>query len=254
MCINRLVAHYVSSCYVPHIRRRGRMRVSIPEGVRRQLRQEAGFGCCNCGHPFLEYHHIIPYAEEPHNRPNDMVALCGNCHHLATTGAISESEQRNMKDRPCNVVDGFARGRLFVNSEDLVVNLAGGRAINTPTLLAYQGVEIVGVRRSVDGRILASALIHNDKGEVVAELRDNEWSVSTAAVWDFESYPLHAKVRLGAGNIAFSIDCRNDMIQLTGNWYLGGAPIRFTPSTCKVRQGEISGSECWNSRIYLSLC
>ena len=34
-------------------------RSAIPEIVKRQVRQEAGFGCCKCGNPIFEYHHII---------------------------------------------------------------------------------------------------------------------------------------------------------------------------------------------------
>jgi hypothetical protein len=30
----------------------------IPSEIKRQLRQEAGFGCCICGIPIIEYHHI----------------------------------------------------------------------------------------------------------------------------------------------------------------------------------------------------
>lgn len=55
-------------------------RPPTPADVERKLRQEAGFGCARCGHPYIEYHHIIPYAEEPHFRAEDMIALCGNCH------------------------------------------------------------------------------------------------------------------------------------------------------------------------------
>ena len=53
---------------------------NTPEGVKRLLRQEAGFGCARCGHPYLEYHHIIPYKDDQHFRSEDMVCLCGNCH------------------------------------------------------------------------------------------------------------------------------------------------------------------------------
>ena len=57
-------------------------RKNTPEKVKRLLRQEAGFGCASCGHPFLEYHHIIPYEKDQHFRPEDMVCLCGNCHTI----------------------------------------------------------------------------------------------------------------------------------------------------------------------------
>lgn len=58
---------------------------TIPEAVMRQLRQEVGFGCAKCGHPYIEYHHIVPFSEEAHHRPEDMMAVCGNCHPAVST-------------------------------------------------------------------------------------------------------------------------------------------------------------------------
>lgn len=49
----------------------------MPLPVKRKLRQEAGFGCCKCGRPIIEYHHIIPYSnDDPHFRVEDMMCLC----------------------------------------------------------------------------------------------------------------------------------------------------------------------------------
>ncbi len=36
---------------------------STPLLIKRQLRQEAGFGCCKCGKPIIQYHYIIPYTQ-----------------------------------------------------------------------------------------------------------------------------------------------------------------------------------------------
>lgn len=71
--------------------------VDVPLPVKRQLRQEAGFGCCVCGLPIIQYHHIIPRAIEEHNRPEDMMIFCPNHHDAATKGAMTESQQRSYK-------------------------------------------------------------------------------------------------------------------------------------------------------------
>lgn len=36
-------------------------RPAIPESIKRQVRQEAKFGCIFCGSPIIEYHHIEEY-------------------------------------------------------------------------------------------------------------------------------------------------------------------------------------------------
>jgi hypothetical protein len=73
--------------------------MDVPEPVKRQLRQEAGFGCCKCGLPVFQYHHIIPREVEDHNRPEDVMVLCPNHHWEVTSGAMLEDEQRRYKAR-----------------------------------------------------------------------------------------------------------------------------------------------------------
>lgn len=210
-------------------------RPAVPNALKRQLRQEAGFGCCRCGHPFIQYHHIVPWAEENHFRPEDMMILCGQCHPLCTVGAITEADQRALKSRPKNIANNLVRGQLYVNTTELVVNLAGGRSVETPNLLVLSGEVALSARRDPEhGRILISARIHSQDGQTIGELNDNEWSMSPNSVWDFESYPLHAKVRLAARQIALKIDVRNDQIELAGNWFHQGEAIEFSSAGARI--------------------
>src|SRR5215213_8099162 len=86
-----------------------------PAEATRLLRQEAGYGCCACGHPILQYHHIVPYTDDdPHYRPQDMMVLCPNCHDRATQGVLDERSQRHLKAHPHNIERGLAGGQLTV--------------------------------------------------------------------------------------------------------------------------------------------
>lgn len=217
-------------------------RASVPSDVKRQLRQESGFGCCRCGHPFIQYHHIVPWAEDQHFRPADMMVLCGQCHPLCTVGAIPEVDQRAMKARPKNIVDNLVRGHLFVNKSELVVNLAGGRATETPNLLQLSQEVVLSARRDAEhGRVLISANIHDRDGNTVGFLRDNEWNMIPDLVWDFETYPLHSTVRLAPRQIAFAVDVRNDEVCLQGKWFHGGQDIEFTPTMARIGTNTIRG-------------
>lgn len=218
------------------------MRPDIPREVKRLLRQEAGFGCCRCGHPFIQYHHIVPWAEDQHFRPADMMVLCGQCHPLCTVNAIPQSEQRALKTRPKNIVDNLVRGMLFVNTSELSVNLAGGKAVETPNLLSLSGQNVLSAKRdSEHGRVLISASIHDQTGNVVASLHDNEWSMIPDTVWDFETYPLHSTIRLAPREIAFAVDVRNDEVNLRGKWFHRGSVIEFTPTKASVGTNTIQG-------------
>ena len=58
-------------------------RSHLPAEIKRQLRQEANFGCVVCGAPIIQYHHIIPYSEREHHDPEHMTVLCPNHHSHA---------------------------------------------------------------------------------------------------------------------------------------------------------------------------
>ena len=146
-------------------------RPSMPSDIKRVLRQEAGFGCCICGHPFIQYHHIIPWSEDQHFRPDDMMVLCPNCHHLCTVDAISRTEQRRHKARSKNIIDKMARGRLHVDAEKIIINLGGGKAINTPDLIVIRGEPILSARSEEStGQVLVSAKIQDKSGKLVAQV------------------------------------------------------------------------------------
>lgn len=217
------------------------MRENIPSLTKRILRQEAGFGCCFCGHPFIEYHHIIPYSKQKHMNVKDMMAVCGNCHHLCTTNAISEFEQRKHKINPKNIKDKQLRGLLYTNNNDLKVLLGGGSATNTPNLLSVKNKPILSAKKSIDGRILISAIIQNSNGQIIGQLINNEWLGNPMNIWDFEAYPKHVIVRSEANKITFSIDCRKNTVKLSGEWFLGDHKISFTPSKCKIGTNTLQG-------------
>ena len=210
-------------------------RPATPSDVKRQLRQESGFGCCFCGHPFIQYHHIVPWHEDNHFRPDDMMTACGQCHHLLTVKAIPVNDQRKAKANPKNIVDRDIKGKLYVTSSELVVKLGSGTAIATSNLLVIKNDIILSARLSKDdGRVLISAIIMDRVGSTIARLVDNEWSMLPGAVWDFEAYPRHATIRTGHGEIAYAVDTRNDEVLMQGKWFFAGYPVDFSPTHANV--------------------
>jgi hypothetical protein len=205
-------------------------RPPTPEGIRRQLRQEAGFGCCFCGHPFIDYHHIIPWADDEHFRPTDMMVLCPYCHaDCRNNKAISETEQRKAKRRPKNIVDNELRGKLFVNSEKLEVHLGNSIAIDTPILLIISHVICLQASlESETGRVLLSAKFQDSTGLSVGKLDKNEWHIRPDALWDFECQRQHAKARSELGNILFEVDTRNDVVNIRGKWTVENRRVEFS--------------------------
>ena len=114
----------------------------IPLPVKRQLRQESGFGCCLCGNPIIEYHHIQPFGRQQTHDPVHMMTLCPLHHHEATVGGLTEEEQRRSKDDPANIRHGYVEGLLRVTEPGVAVHLR----IYQPT--HWQGIRSGSLQRN----------------------------------------------------------------------------------------------------------
>lgn len=75
-------------------------RTAIPAATRQIVLLEAGYKCANpsCRHILtLELHHILWVKEGGGNEPENLVALCPNCHALHTAGHVPEAAIRCWK-------------------------------------------------------------------------------------------------------------------------------------------------------------
>lgn len=75
-------------------------RITIPPATRQLVLLEAGYKCANpsCRHILtLELHHIVWVKDSGGNDPENLVALCPNCHSLHTAGHIPADAVRCWK-------------------------------------------------------------------------------------------------------------------------------------------------------------
>jgi HNH endonuclease len=75
-------------------------RTAIPAHVKQLVLLEAGYKCANpvCRHILtLELHHIVWVKDGGSNDPDNLLALCPNCHSLHTQGHIPEKAIRTWK-------------------------------------------------------------------------------------------------------------------------------------------------------------
>lgn len=84
-------------------------RSAIPASLKRQLLVECGHRCAvtGCGHPAVEFHHIVPWAQCQEHDYRNMIALCPNHHVMADRGEIDRKAQRMYKSRTAAFHDGF---------------------------------------------------------------------------------------------------------------------------------------------------
>jgi hypothetical protein len=164
-------------------------RPSIPAEIQRTLRREARFGCCKCGSPFFEYHHIRGYSVTGHIAA-EMMLLCPTCHYLATAGALDEAAQRKLKAFPFNRLKGYAYGQLHTRRDVLLIDIGSNILAGPGYKLIVEETPLFSVRYGEQGELLVSLDAYDSSGTLTLSIVDNEWILGAESVKDFVAKPL----------------------------------------------------------------
>jgi hypothetical protein len=209
-------------------------RVSLPEPIKRVLRQSAGFGCCVCGHPFVEYHHIQPYSAAPHHDPAQMMVLCPNHHHEATVGAFPVESQFQAKARPYNVVRGFADGLLKIDARELAVEVGTNYFVGAGLKLLVDSEPLLALTSDRDGRLALSVTLYDESDNLLLLLDKNEWVTGDPLPWDVEYGYNMISVRRKRSDISLDVNARNWPITVRGRLHRKGQVLQLNTSTLRI--------------------
>lgn len=229
-------------------------RPAIPSPVKRLLRQEAAFGCCLCGHPLMQYHHIVPYSVEPHFRPEDMMALCPNHHELANDGALPIDQQRAAKATPYNRQHGHVKGQLYVNQLGTKLCL-GGQIFDSAAgdLLRIDDEMLIRTAISEDGALLLSVRLFDEGGTLLAEIDENEWISHEPLPWDIEHAPQRLSVKSAERKVALDVNCKVEPVLIRGELWYGGQNLKARKNALICGGATIQGGGTFvNGAIQLS--
>lgn len=202
-----------------------------PAAVARSLRQEAGFGCAMCGHPYIEYHHIVPWAEEQHFRPEDMMAVCGNCHPAVSK--LGKEKQYKIKEFPHNIKSNYFSGAMVTDKRDLILSAGSNKFINSNNIIQFYDKPLLSMK-IIDGEVKISALILDGELHELLVINDNEISFRIDNLWDFKYHHNRVMARRGKRDVAIDIDFSKNEIEMSGNFFLGHKKISFSPSNMDV--------------------
>jgi hypothetical protein len=201
----------------------------IPEAVKREVRRSSGFGCCICGNPIIEYHHIRGReGPDPHN-PDDMMAMCPLHHDMCTKRALSVDEQIAAKEQPLNIERGYVDGRLKVDQEFCALALGPNTFFDKSIPFSIDGVPLLAIS-VVEGRLSVDLSLYGDQDELLVEVGANDWIAGDPAVWDLWSSYQQLKVRTKLGQIRLGIDARVVPMELRAILVKDGKEIRIRPS------------------------
>lgn len=195
-----------------------------PNAIARLLRQEAGFGCCVCGKPIIQYHHIVEWADEQHFRTEDMMVLCPNHHDQATKGAMPEAEQRSFKANPVNIRRGFARGELAVKQDYCAANFGSITVVGEGTFLRIDGEDILGFHID-SGGLQISVRLFDEHDQLLMEVVRNEWISGNPLPWDIESDWQTLTLRERARKISLALNGKAIPLEVRAELWRGGKRV-----------------------------
>lgn len=213
-----------------------------PADVRRKLRREACYGCCKCGHPIYQYHHIIEYSSEQHFRPKDMMVLCPNHHDEATNGVIGESVQRALKANPFNRVHKHAAGQLVMDRPRAGHLILGGSrfVVGPGVLVVIHDVPVLTVNHEGTS-ILLSACIYDADGNLLVRIDENEWESYDPMPWDIEFHYRKLMVRSAERELSLNVDATSDPLVITGQFRTSSATLQITPTRITNGPATLTG-------------
>jgi HNH endonuclease len=217
-------------------------RKSPPAPVKRALRQEAGFGCCVCGLPVYQYHHITPWHKEEHFRVEDMMLLCPLDHDAATKGALTEEEQRRRKAQPYNLEAGLAEGQLAINQTYLAIAVGGVLLVGDGPLIAIDDEPLLATTVDEDGVLQLSVSLYDEVDTLLAEISDNEWISGDPLPWDIESDHQKLTIRSGHYKPALRLNATSEPIRIRGKLWKRGARFDLTHRGIEISSNTVKNA------------
>jgi hypothetical protein len=185
----------------------GLKRSSLNAEIRRQLRQEAGFGCVVCGNAVGQYEHIDPpFSEAAVHDPDAMAFLCIQCHGKVTKGLLSKATVFAAKKKPKAKEAGFAFEAFDVGSTPPTVRFGPMSAKSCNSIITVNDKRVFWVSEPEvsGGPFRLGAVLRNDLGQEILAIEDNVWTARSEN-WDLEIVGRIMTLRNGPKNIALSI-------------------------------------------------
>lgn len=180
---------------------------TIPEPVKRDVRQRCGYGCVVCGSAIIEYEHINP--EFSRARTHDaagITLLCPTCHSKKTRNFLSQRRVLEATNDPIAKRAGYAFSELEASTSHPYIIFAGFKFENCRTPIQIRGLPIFQIEDAEvpGGPFRISACFFDANGHPSLFIHQNEWQIFASA-WDVEATGGVIVVRSAPGEIALRL-------------------------------------------------
>ncbi|MFV8669550.1 hypothetical protein ACNRC9_11100, partial [Ralstonia pseudosolanacearum] len=180
------------------------LRRTIPEDIKRQIRQRCGFGCVICGLAFYDYEHFDPdFVDATEHNPAGMTLLCSQCNQKRARTRLSAETVAAANANPKCRQQGFSSEWFDFSSDPIEIVFAGVTFYDCRYLIVVNGRPLLGVEPPIEpGQpVRLSGLFTDASGKVTLRIRDNAFSVD-AKNWDVECVGPRITVRSAQGAIS----------------------------------------------------
>ena len=204
-----------------------------PADVARHLRREAGFGCCVCGGPIIQYHHIVEWKVEKHFRLEDMMVLCPIHHDQASKGAMPEAEQREAKASPHNVRRGLADGLLKVRQDYCAMHIGSLTLVGEGPFIRIDGEDLLSLYLG-EKRLEISLQLYDENDNLLLLIERNEWIAGDPLPWDLEADWQLLILRERHRKISLSLNAKLIPMQVTADLWRSGKLIKLDANGIQI--------------------
>lgn len=211
-------------------------RPNIPDPMKRQLRQEAYFGCVKCGCPIIEYHHIEPWSKVKKHEKDNLVVLCPNCHREANVGSYFKEQVIEDKKNPVNKRFRFVQNKIMLRKfSDIKMKLGGVEISGARNILSIYDMKLIYFNIDKDGKALLNAVFFDDNMRLIAAIKDNEWiAFLYKDMWDIQYSPGHLKINLKEKKVFLDLSTKGQVINVKTRLNVLGNKIVATEDKLRV--------------------
>ena len=211
---------------------------NIPESIKRQVRQECGFGCVICGMPIFHYDHIAGFATVQEHSVANLALLCPIHHQHKTSGRMSEETVRRARRNPFNQGSSMTAPAELVSGEEIEVRLGSNIAYDTRAysdfhVLFINGAGFFTIHHETSG-VSLTLRVTDEEGNVLLAVDRGQLSVATEA-WDYRFEGTRLSVRCASGDIVLDADLTDRLVQI----HRGHFVDQFSTGCHVTREGAL---------------
>ena len=236
---------------MPNVNKFGLKR-SIPEDVKREVRQRSKFGCVVCRAGLYEYEHIVPcFNEAERHEAQNICCLCSSCHDKVTRGHYPKDFIRKKYEEVQASDLDEARppfSDIVFNNQQAELKI-GGIAYDPgiTSVVKYHGREVFSIAPAdEDGVTGVNATFVDSDGRETLNIEGNVWTGALTA-WDTEVVGSRVKVRKRKGvySLVLRFEAPDRVVVERLDMRMGNSHILVSETTHALGRYDENGEIFW---------